>query len=337
MLASRTLLKLNGPVQQADGMTQRRFSPGQFAFRPAASGGRRFAQLGRGLQRGPYPAGPVGIALLDHPDQRPRRLGEPVLQVSPGPADLAFYQAGGLTAQMLPGRPPAEFAGKPAADRTGQQLGLADVLRRGVKEPPVLGQPTARLGDLRGPGRATRRRSRGARLSSASRPAASRASTWASPCSMASCRCWRQASAAASASAASCARPRRSISAGAAVRSSPSSSVPSCPVISRPSRGASSSAASFKANSSRADSPSATATASRLRTATSASRALNCSTRWAASPARISAARRVSATSSSRELAIRRACATADARRSAFRRASRYATKSASNAAKPAS
>ena len=105
-------------------MTQRRFPPGQFTFRPGGLGGRRFAQLGRGLQRGQDPAGPVGVALLDLPDQRPRGLGEPVLQVPPGPADLAFYQTGSFTAQMLTGRPPAEFAGKPTADRAGQQPDL---------------------------------------------------------------------------------------------------------------------------------------------------------------------------------------------------------------------
>lgn len=136
-----------GPAQQTDGMTQRRFSPGQLTFRPAGPGDRRFAQLSRGPQRRPNPAGPVGIALLDLPNQRPRCLGEPVLQVTPGSADLAFYQTGSFTAQVLPGRAPTQFAGKPAADYASQQLGLADVLGRGVKEPPVFGQPPARLGD----------------------------------------------------------------------------------------------------------------------------------------------------------------------------------------------
>ena len=45
------------------------------------------------------------------------RLGEPVLQVAAGAAELASHQIGGLAAQVLAGGPAAELAGKAAADR----------------------------------------------------------------------------------------------------------------------------------------------------------------------------------------------------------------------------
>ena len=124
--------KLPGPlrilVREANRMPQRRFPPGQLGLDPAGFGGRRFAQLGRGRKPRPYPVGAIGVALLDHPGQRPGGLGEPVLQVASRPADLAAYQAGGLTAGMLAGRPPAEFAGKPTAHGAGQQFSLAGIL-----------------------------------------------------------------------------------------------------------------------------------------------------------------------------------------------------------------
>ena len=74
------------------------------------------------------------------------RLGQPVLQVGPGPANLAAHQVGGRPAQVCPGPPPADSARKAAADRPGQQLRLARILARGKEEGPVLGQPPARLG-----------------------------------------------------------------------------------------------------------------------------------------------------------------------------------------------
>ena len=115
-------------VQQADGMTQRRFPCGQFSFLRHGLVGGGLVQVGRGLQGRPYPVGAIGIPLFDHPHQRPFRLAEPVLQIASGPADLAAHQVSGRTAQVFSGRPPAELAGQPAAHRAGQQLGLADVL-----------------------------------------------------------------------------------------------------------------------------------------------------------------------------------------------------------------
>jgi hypothetical protein len=67
-------------------MIQPGLSPGQSSFHLRRLGGGRLAKPGRGPQRGPDPAGAVGVPLLDRPDQRPGRLGEPVLQVTAGPA-----------------------------------------------------------------------------------------------------------------------------------------------------------------------------------------------------------------------------------------------------------
>ena len=110
-------------------------------------------------------------------------------------------------------------------------------LAGGVEEPSALGHRPSGSGTARSRPSSSAAESRSTSIS-AFRSAASRASTAASACSIASLRCWRQVSAAATASAVSCSRPRRSISAGVALRSSPSNSLSSCPVISRPSLGA---------------------------------------------------------------------------------------------------
>jgi hypothetical protein len=120
---------------------------GQFSVHLRRLGGGRLADPVRGPQPGPDPVGAVGVPLLNRPDERPCRLREPVLQVAASPADLAAHQARGLAAQVLPGRPPAELAGKPAPDGPGEQLGLPPVLAGGVEEPPVRGQPALRLRD----------------------------------------------------------------------------------------------------------------------------------------------------------------------------------------------
>ncbi|MGH3198027.1 MAG: hypothetical protein ACRDOH_26635 [Streptosporangiaceae bacterium] len=125
-------------------MTQGRFAVVKFCLLPRGPGAGSLAQFRCGEQRVLHPSGAVGVALLHHLDQGTGRLGEPVLQVAAGPADLTFHQAGSLSAQVLPGRPPAQLAWEPAADRARQQLGLAR-LGGGVEEPPVLGQPSARL------------------------------------------------------------------------------------------------------------------------------------------------------------------------------------------------
>ena len=179
---------------------------------------RRPAQAGRGLQGRPYPVGAIGIPLFDHPRQRPRRLGEPVLQVAPGPADLAVHQAGGLTAQMLPGRPPAELPGSqrrtPASSSVWPTSSavMKKNLRLSASRPSGLGDSEIQAQQFGG--RVAQHVELGLQV------AASRASTCASPCSMASLRCWRQASAAVTVSATSRSRPRRSISPGGAARSS---------------------------------------------------------------------------------------------------------------------
>jgi hypothetical protein len=99
-------------------VTQRGFPFGQFPFLRRGLGGGRFLQAGRGLQGRPNPVGAVGVPLFDDPHQRPGRLGQPVLQISPRAADLALHQVGSLTEQLLPGRPPAELAGQPAGSVT---------------------------------------------------------------------------------------------------------------------------------------------------------------------------------------------------------------------------
>ena len=141
---------LAGAAAWSSKLVTRRNATSRLASSPrfsSACGGGRFAKFRRGLQGGPYPVRAVGVTLLNHPRQRPGRLGEPVLQVAPGPADLTVHQAGGFPAQMVPGRPPAQLTRQPAADGAGQQLGLAHVVAGDVKEPAALGQPAFRLGN----------------------------------------------------------------------------------------------------------------------------------------------------------------------------------------------
>jgi hypothetical protein len=137
----------NRLVQRADDLTQRRFPSGQFSFVRRGLLGGGLAQVGRGLQGQPYPAGAIGIPLFDHPHQRPFRLAEPILQIASGSADLAVHQVRCGTSQVIFGRPPAELAGQPTADRAGQQFGLADVLGGDEKESSAFGQPAFRFGE----------------------------------------------------------------------------------------------------------------------------------------------------------------------------------------------
>src|SRR5690242_14595299 len=60
-------LNERGPVEQADDVTQPGLSSGQFPFHLRRLGGGRLPQPGRGPQRGPDPAGAVGVPLLDRP------------------------------------------------------------------------------------------------------------------------------------------------------------------------------------------------------------------------------------------------------------------------------
>ena len=165
--------------------------------------------------------------------------------------------------------------------------------------------------------------------SSMFRSAASRTSRRPSPCSMPACCCCRQAPTASRVRLSRRSRPSRSMSAGEAPRSSPSSRASSWLAMRRRSRGASASAASLSASSSRADSPLTTVTAPRLLVVAPASRARNCSTRPGTSVASERAVRRATATSSSKAAAIRPACAIADRVRSADPLAARKAVKSA--------
>ena len=108
---------------------------------------------------------------------------------------------------MLPGRPPAELAGQPAADGACQQLGLADILAGGVEEPPALGQPSFRLrdGEIKAEqfgGGVAEHVEFG--LQVRSEPGVDRGQR---PARWLPLRCWRQVSAAATASAASRSRP----------------------------------------------------------------------------------------------------------------------------------
>ena len=87
-----------GLIQQAHDVTQPGLPFGQLFSFLLDLGGRCFAKRGRGPQRRPHPVGAVGVPSLDRPDQRPRRLGEPVLQITTRPADLAAHQLRGLPA-----------------------------------------------------------------------------------------------------------------------------------------------------------------------------------------------------------------------------------------------
>ncbi len=106
-------------------MAERRFPGGQVLLPGAGLGRRRLTQLSRRPQRGLQALRAVGVPLADRPGQGPDRLGQPVLQVRPGPADLAGDQARSFTAQVLPGRTPARLPGKPAANRRPRRSGVS--------------------------------------------------------------------------------------------------------------------------------------------------------------------------------------------------------------------
>jgi hypothetical protein len=65
------------------------------------------------------------------------------LQVPPGPADLTFHQFWRLAAQVIAGPAAAQFPGNTAADRAGEQLGLAHRFVRCVEETAVLDEAAA--------------------------------------------------------------------------------------------------------------------------------------------------------------------------------------------------
>jgi hypothetical protein len=77
--------------------------PGKPAFPAFRLGGGDGAQFPGRLQGGLHPARRLGVPPLHRAGQGAGRLRQPVLQVCPGPADLALGQAGGLAAQVLAG------------------------------------------------------------------------------------------------------------------------------------------------------------------------------------------------------------------------------------------